>query len=230
MADGAYSSAIDPKTMESPFDYIIQTIDMTNTIRPKNVLVIGTAWFTFPQQIAQFPYIEQIDAVDIDPSVYKVAQDHFLQQPISKKITFYPQSARFFLRKAAEENKTYDLIFVDAYNGKSLPDELTTTEFFEDLKRLSANNQIVFNFILDRKFESNLAKSLLLTAQNVFGELYYRYASQNQNDITNVLFTTSRILPKDLAYKPVSTASTALYTDNKRATEINLAQLFRFRK
>jgi len=43
MTNGAYSSAISPETKESPFEYIIKTIDVVEQIQPKSILVIGTA-------------------------------------------------------------------------------------------------------------------------------------------------------------------------------------------
>lgn len=227
MTNGAFSSAIDPETMESPFEYIIQTIELTEKIRPRKVLVIGTAWFTFPYQIAQFPYVEQIDAVDIDPRVKPIAEEHFLKTELPEKITFYPQSARFFLYQALQQKKKYDLIFVDAYNGKSLPDELTTKEFFTDLRKLSSNNQIVFNFILDRKLESDLAQRLLATAHTVFPSLYYRYATSEPSVLANVLVSTTRNLSTFATYQPIRLFGIPHYTDDRRSTEIDTVKLYR---
>jgi len=84
------------------------------------------------------------------------------------------------------------MILVDAYNGKSIPDELTTQEFFADLQKISTNDQIVFNFILDRKFEGPLAKNILGTAQSVFPIVNYQYASPSSSAIANVLIATTK--------------------------------------
>ncbi len=226
MTDGAYSSAIYPDTKESPFEYIIKTIDITNQLQPKNILVIWTAWFTFPYQVAKLPFVQNIDAVDIDPRVKPIAEEHFLQDTLSDKITFHPLSARFFINQAIQEWTTYDLIFVDAYNGKSIPDELTTQEFFSDLQKISTNDQIVFNFILDRKLEGPLAKNLLGTVSSVFPTVTYQYATPSTAAIANVLVTTTEWIDKFQAYEPEQNVF-SLYTDDRRSTELDTIQLYR---
>lgn len=226
MTNGAFSSGIDPETKKSPFEYITKTVELTNEIKPKKILVIGTAWFTYPYEVSQLPFVEQIDAVDIDPRVKDIAEEHFLNDTLNEKVTFYPQSARFFINQAIAEWKKYDLVFVDAYNWKSLPDELTTQEFFQWLRKLSTNNQFVFNFILDRNLESDLAESLLVTANSVFPSLYYTYATPESSNIANVLVTTNRVFPTYASYQPHHPQTTKLYTDDRRSTELDTIALY----
>ena len=124
--------------MKSPFPYIRNFVTLTEQYRPKNILVIGAAGFVYPYEVAQLPYVERVDTIDIDPQVKKIAEKKFLFQSLSPKIVFYPESARWFINKAIQQNIQYDLIVLDAYNDKSIPDELTTVEFFNGVQQLLA--------------------------------------------------------------------------------------------
>lgn len=112
--------------------------------------------------------MQQIDVVDIDEEVKHIAEEEFLHEKLSDKIVFYPLSARYALHVLQKEGKKYDMIFLDAYNGKSIPEELTTVEFFADVKKLLASEgAVVANMILDRKLTSAYAQTLFATRKSV---------------------------------------------------------------
>lgn len=120
-------------------------------------------------EVAAMSGVARIDTVDIDPTVYEIAQDHFFQAPLDEKIIFHPYSARFVVNQMIKEGKDYDLIFLDAYNGKSLPDELVTVEFFDDIQQLLADDGLlVANLILDSRLETDFAHHALATMGRVF--------------------------------------------------------------
>lgn len=129
--NGAFSSGINPETMKSPFPYIRKFVSITEKEQPKRILVIGAAGFVYPLEVSWLQSVERIDTVDIDPQVKHIAENKFLFQDLPKKVVFYPHSARWFVNQALKNNTTYDLIVLDAYNGRSIPDELTTVEFFK---------------------------------------------------------------------------------------------------
>lgn len=129
--NGAFSSGINPETMKSPFPYIRKFVSITEKEQPKHILVIGAAGFVYPLEVSWLQSVERIDTVDIDPQVKNIAENNFLFQDLPKKVVFYPHSARWFVNQALKNNTTYDLIVLDAYNGRSIPDELTTVEFFK---------------------------------------------------------------------------------------------------
>ena len=111
---------------------------------------------------------------------------------------------------------------MDAYNGKSLPDELTTKEFFEDLKTIGKPEGIVFNFILDSGLKSDLANNVLTTVSDVFGETWTKNVSQNPA-LTFDNFVATVVSPDDTYkyYTPIG----KLYTDDQRSTETDLAMM-----
>jgi hypothetical protein len=47
-----------------------------------------------PQELASRDFIEHIDLIDIDPRVFPVAEEEFLQEKLNEKITPIVQSAR----------------------------------------------------------------------------------------------------------------------------------------
>jgi spermidine synthase len=126
----------------------------------------------YPYEISQFSFVEHIDAVDIDPKVKEVAEQYLLQEKLSPKVQFIPESARYAVRRLAQEGKQYDLIIVDAFMGKSVPAELVTQEFIQDLKKLTPSNTVLRNMILDNNLESTFAKRFLITIQCVFASVY----------------------------------------------------------
>lgn len=122
LLNGGYASSIDVESGQSRFGYIRQAIEATDmwtllssTMKPKTVLVIGAAGFTYPQEIAKRGYIGQVDALDVDPAVKEITEKYFHQHSLDSKIRFIPQSARGFLREAIDENVSYDYVLVDAY-------------------------------------------------------------------------------------------------------------------
>lgn len=220
----AFASGIYTDTKESPFQYLKEIQTITEQIKPKRVLVIWTAWFTFPHRLSKLDYVEQVDAIDIDGALKEIAEKHFLEETLSPKITFYPDSARYFINKAIKEWKSYDLILLDAYNGKTLPDELATVEFFDWIKRSTTTNWIATaNFILDSNLDSNLTRNLLSTRNYVFTTTWTKNASKNpQHNFDNFIVTTR---PFDDFYKNF-TNFWQLYTDDLRTTETDLAMMW----
>lgn len=216
----AFASWIYTDTKESPFEYLQEVMSITNRIKPKRVLVIWTAWFTYPYQLSKLDYIEQIDAVDIDGSIKEIAETYFLEEKLSPKITFIPQSARYVVNQAIKEWKSYDLILLDAYNGKTLPDELATIEFFAWIKKLTTSEWVIANFILDSNLDSTLTTNLLTTRRSVFGDVWLKNVSNNAtNKFNNYIVTTHQA---DSFYTNFTTIW-QLYTDDLRTTETDLA-------
>ena len=220
----AFASGILESTKESPFEYLKEVMDLTEKLRPQRILVIGTAWFTYPYQLSKLDYVEQIDAVDIDPRVKQIAEEYFLEETLSEKITFLPQSARYVVNQAIRNGKTYDLILIDAYNGKTLPDELATREFFAWLDQLAPREGIIANFILDSTLDSNLAKNVLHTRRDVFWHAWILNVTKNS------LQTFDNFIVTAVSHTPLYTNFTTpwqLYTDDRRTTETDLVTMRR---
>jgi spermidine synthase len=152
----------------------------------RRVLVIGAAGFTFPRDAAKFPGVEQVDAVDVDPSVREIAEKHFLREPLPALVRFLPWSARFAVRRLQKNALRYGFTFVDTYFGKGIPDELVTTEFFRDVRAIS--DQTVVNAAMDRAVQSAFARNLLASFREAFGGVWLFDAKPNEDSgTTNML-------------------------------------------
>jgi spermidine synthase len=153
----------------------------------ENVLVIGAAGFTFPRDVAKFPAVKQVDAVDVDPIVRSVAEKQFLKQPLPPKVRFLPLSARYAVRKLHRDGAHYGFTLVDAYFGQGIPDELVTAEFFRDVRMVSDRTAI--NVVMDRDMDSKFAINLLQTFREANGEVWIRDVKTTDTELTNVLVT-----------------------------------------
>jgi len=216
--DWWYSSWINLETKESFFKYIREVEKKVVELKAKNILVIWAAGFTFPQDISKLDFVEDIDVVDIDWDLKDIAEKYFLEEKLSSKIKFYPEPSRFFINNKINEKlfKKYDLILVDAYSWKSLPPQVLTKEFFDNLEKIGKN--IFLNIITDRRLESDFSKNLLTTLYSSFWDFYYKDVNTWFSDYTNFIITNKR----NEKYIKNKINSWKIYKDNKNSIEIDL--------
>jgi spermidine synthase len=184
---GSRSSGIYADTGETFFEYVRAAERAFEEAPAEQALVIGAAGFTFPRDAARLARVKRIDAVDVDPVVKEVAERHFLQRPLSSKIRFLPMSARYALRRLRADGVHYGFAFVDAYFAKGIPEELTTAEFFQDVRSIA--DRTAANVVMDRDMESPFARNLLATFREAFGSVWTRDVVPGDDELTNVLVT-----------------------------------------
>jgi spermidine synthase len=117
-----------------------------------------------------FPDIA-IDAVDIDPVIIQVAQKYF-GLVTAKDLHIQNGDALRFVGETAKKNhRKYDLIVVDLYIGRSIPDFVWDREFLEQIHALLRPCGLVFiNVVHDGKYEERV-KKLRRTLQNLFSKV-----------------------------------------------------------
>lgn len=219
--NGAYSSGIDIDTKDSFFEYIIEARKKVEELKPKTVLVIWAAGFTFPREVAQYDFVESIDVVDVDWDLKDIAEKYFLQEKLSDKIIFYGQPSRYFL---SSTEKKYDFIFIDVYSWKSLPSQVLTKEFFSKLDSIWTS--VYLNLILDQQLMSDFSQNLFTTLNHSFGKTYYKDMSETSRNFTN--FLASNIVSE--WYIENTETSGSIYTDDKHSIEQDKFKLDQFRK
>jgi spermidine synthase len=185
---GGRASGVYTDTGASSFEYVIEADKALAELQSADVLVIGSAGFTFPRDAAALPFVQRIDAVDVDPVVQKIAEQQFLRQPLPPKVRFLPLSARYAVRRLHQDHRNYGFTFVDAYFGQSIPQELVTLEFFEDLRKVSEHT--AFNVIMDRSLESTFAQNLLATVREAFGGVWVTEVTPGLSYTSNLQVTT----------------------------------------
>ncbi len=109
---------------------------------PRRVLVVGLGGGSLTRAMQRsFPYVRQT-IVEIDPEVVQVCREFFGFLP-SLTTQVEVVDARTFLGRTRE---VYDVIFLDAYGGETIPHHLATVEFFRLVRsRLRPGGVLVAN-------------------------------------------------------------------------------------
>jgi len=184
---GSRSSGVYADTGETSFEYVLAAEKALAEVRAAKVLAIGSAGFTFPRDVAAFPFVRRIDAVDVDPVVKRVAEREFLRQPLPSKVRFLPLSARYALRRLHRDGERYGFAFIDAYFGKGIPDELVTVEFFRDVRAVS--DHVAANVVMDRDVDSAFAHNALASFREALGAAWIIDVKAGDSEITNIRVT-----------------------------------------
>ena len=224
MMNGSHSSGLDVATGRSYFAYIQEVTRIIENEKPKKILVIGAAGFSLPQDIAKKDFVTKIDVCDIDGSLDTIAETYFLGEKLHPKITFYKESARYFINKMKKKGETYDFIFLDAYSGKlSVPSELLTEDFFTGIQGISSGT-IAMNLILDSEWQSNFYKKLSNTLNASFENIYLSRVNKGNTSYFDNFLAINKWMD---GYQHVQTTEwLGTYTDNLHTLERDKYNLF----
>jgi len=104
---------------------------------PKSVLIIGLGGGTIPRALHELAPQARIDVVEIDPAVVKVARRYF-DLGDNSAMNVIEADGRVQVKRALREQKSYDLIMLDAFDHEYIPEHLLTQEFLKEVKALLA--------------------------------------------------------------------------------------------
>jgi spermidine synthase len=154
----------------------------------RRVLMIGLAGGTTGRiMINAFPGSVSIDAVEIDPEVTTLSKASFGLRDLP--IRFITDDGRTYIHTTQEK---YNYILVDAYHNESvIPWTITTTEFWDEVKRHLTTDGVVAMNIYDPGNQM-LYKAIANSEASVFP---YTYISSN--GVYNYLIISS-LEPLDL--------------------------------
>lgn len=138
------------------------------TPAPRNVLIIGLGGGSLPRALAATLPNVQIDVVEIDPAVTRVARKYFGFVP-GANTSVFEEDGRAFVKRMVRAGKTYDLVMLDAYDHEYIPEHLLTREFLQEVKSLLKPGAIV---AANTFSSSKLYDSESTTYRSVFGEFY----------------------------------------------------------
>lgn len=112
---------------------------------PKRALMLGLGGGQISNYLRRtFPDLE-IDAVDIDPEVVRLAQKYFGVPTDDPGYRCHVADGRLFVEQAAK-GTTWDMLILDAFRGVFVPYHLKTAEFYRAcLDRLSPRGVVVAN-------------------------------------------------------------------------------------
>lgn len=116
----------------------------------KNILILGVAGGSVIKTLKEeINYKGKITGIELDPEIIEIANNYFNLDK-TEGVTVIIDDAKQFVAKTKEK---YDLVIVDIFQDKSMPEFLFETEFTENIKNI-VNNQgyILFNtMVLNRK-------------------------------------------------------------------------------
>ncbi len=147
--------------------------------QPKRILIIGLGGGTMSNTLANIFPQSQIDNVEIDQAVIKVARNYFGFFE-NDSIKTYNQDGRIFIKRALLKKQQYDWIILDAFNGDYIPEHLMTKEFLQEAKSLLTDDGVLSanTFSLSKLYAHESA-----TYKAVFGDFYQVSNQANANRI-----------------------------------------------
>lgn len=135
----------------------------------KNVLMIGGAGYTYPKYFISKYLDKNIDVVEIDGIVTKLANKYFYLDELKDKnrLNIFTEDGRVFLNK---NKKKYDAILNDAFYGEVPSKTLTTIEAVNKIyNSLNKNGVYLTNIVGSIEGEnSKFLKSEIYTLRQVF--------------------------------------------------------------
>jgi spermidine synthase len=102
---------------------------------PKRVLIVGLGGGSIPTALAEVLPNTQIDVVEIDPAVTRVAKQFFGFKN-GPKMRVIEMDGRVYVKRALREGTKYDTILLDAFDHEYIPEHLLTREFLEEVESL----------------------------------------------------------------------------------------------
>ena len=135
---------------------------------PHDVLIIGLGGGTLPRALARLLPQAQMDLVEIDPAVVRVAGDYFGFHA-SERLRVATEDGRAFVRRAERGGRHYDLIMLDAYDHQYIPEHLLTAEFLGEVRALLQPGGVL---AANTFSSSRLYDNESVTYHKVFGEFY----------------------------------------------------------
>jgi len=142
---------------------------------PQRVLVIGLGGGTLPMALRRVLPDAQIDVIEIDPAVVRVAK-RFFDFKEDARMRAYAEDGRVFVKRARSRGVKYDLVMLDAFDHEYIPEHLLTREFFLEVRSLLTERGVLAanTFSSSRLYDYESA-----TYHSAFGE-FYRLKKSNR--------------------------------------------------
>lgn len=153
----------------------------------QDVLVLGMGSGTYATQLAGYFDNINVTGVEIDEKITDLAHEYF-ELPEDTDVTTY--DGRAYL---AADDKKYDVIMVDAYQDITIPFQMSSKEFFEEVRdHLNPDGVMVVNMNMymddDSETEPTINTYLTDTIYDVFGNVN---AIDIPNSMNRVLFVST---------------------------------------
>ena len=145
----------------------------------KNCLMIGGAGYGYPKYYISHYEDKNMDVVEIDEDVTKLAKEFFYLDDLIKdydiennhRLNIYSEDGRVFLNN---NTKKYDAILNDAFSGETPAKTLTTIEAVTRIKESLNNNGLYLTNVIgaEEGENSKFIKAEINTIKQVFKNVY----------------------------------------------------------
>ncbi len=115
----------DPVTLFLPYSQLM-VASLALASEPKRGLILGHGGGSLAKWLAQYWPMLELDVVEFDPTVVRMAEEYFDYHPPANHHVAV-RDGRAFLNGT---DRTYDVIWIDAFARHMIPFHLTTVEFF----------------------------------------------------------------------------------------------------
>ncbi len=181
LIDGAIHTAVQAENFRTEMRYVV-ALDLVRNFfdRTGEMLLIGLGGGSVAKNWTEKGW--QVEAVEIDPVVARMAADYFGLLPHEAQVRII--DGRQHLRRT---DKKYDVIILDAFGSSSIPFHLTSTEVFELMKsRLTEEGVLAVNTEA-LGWEDVLIRSLALTLKESCSHIIALPTAEPPNALGNVL-------------------------------------------
>ncbi len=136
--------------------------------KPAKLLIIGEGGGSIPTAIQEMYPDIQIDLVEIDAAVDRVAKRFFDFKP-GPKMRVFIEDGRVFVKRIRAQNPQYNMIMLDAFDADYIPEHLLTREFLQEVKAILAPDGVL---VANTFSNSALYDYESVTYRAVFGPFY----------------------------------------------------------
>ena len=136
--------------------------------KPAKLLIIGEGGGSIPTAIQEMYPDIQIDLVEIDAAVDRVAKRFFDFKP-GPKMRVFIEDGRVFVKRIRAQNPQYNMIMLDAFDADYIPEHLLTREFLQEVKSILAPDGVI---VANTFSNSALYDYESVTYRAVFGPFY----------------------------------------------------------
>ncbi len=114
-----------------------------------SILVLGVAGGTVIHLLRKLYPNASITGVDIDKTMIDIGKTYFGLNTLN--ISFFVDDAQAFIKK---DRKKHDLIIVDLFSGRHIPDFVLSDGFLNQLKKLlKSNAQAMINYLCENEYQ-----------------------------------------------------------------------------
>jgi spermidine synthase len=136
--------------------------------QPRRMLVVGLGGGTLPRFLHRHYPEATIEAAEINPGVVEVAKK-FFGFAEDERMRVHVGDGRAFIESVARP--TYDVVLLDAFNGDTVPESLTTREFLQAVRRSLTPGGVVISNVWARS-ANPIHDDMVRTYLDVFDEVY----------------------------------------------------------